>query len=160
MSSNEPTRVRLLTPAGWFVGDYRVTTGSTLLDSLNRSSGFLRLSKVRVEGHPEILPFAVVQRPWVRLVIPLGDAATAVSRRPRSEAHDVAGVLDVANFRGTIHVADAQRISDYFAAAPAFVPVTDCKIWLSRPGEEPTPHPLVHVHVPSLVAVSDTLSED
>jgi hypothetical protein len=154
-----PARVHALTPAGWLTGDLRVPTGSALLEHLNRARGLLRLANVLVEGHGDLLPFAAVQRPALRLVVPM-DEADALAPRSPGEPHDVAGVLDVAAFQGQVRLAGTQRVSDFIASAPPFVAVTDCRLWTTRgPGTgEEAAYPLAFVHVPSLVLISDTLA--
>jgi hypothetical protein len=160
--TSRQVRVRLLTPAGWFDGDLRVPQGTTLLDHLNRAGALIRLGKVGVEGYEEVLPFASVQRGWARLVTCADAAELEAVEHPGAVQHEVAAVLDVASVRGSVALAGSQRVSDFFAAAPDFVAVRDASVWLRRPGPEGRSQrqPALLVHVPSIVAMSDTLVGD
>lgn len=153
--------VQVLTPAGWFEGGLQVPQKSSLIDSLNRSSGLVRMTDVTLEGHDQRVPFLAVERSSMRIIVPpLAETERRDTPRGPGELHDVAGVMPGALFQGSVRMASGQRVSDYFAAAKGFIRVSNVRLWLGEAKDgfhDRRNEDEILAHAPSLIAVSDTL---
>lgn len=164
MASPKPTAldvaVDVFTTAGTCRGTLRVPPGTTMLEHVNRAGEHLRLADAHVEDESQGIPFLAVRRNSVNVIVPRGTAGleTAAHRGTEDNMADVAGVLEGLRFQGKVHVAPGQRLTDFFAAAPAFVAVRDCSVWRSRAaGAEPLRTAIALVRAHAVVAFSDML---
>lgn len=150
----------VFTSAGLFHGRLRIPRGTTLLEHLNRAGEHLRLADAHVGGAPLGIPFLAVRRDSVRLIVP-AEAHAAEVLAPKATdgtGTEVAGVMDACRFRGRVRLAPGQRVTDFFASAPAFVAVRDCNA--SRVGDpdgKPIHSAVALVRTHAVIAFSDTL---
>ena len=157
---HDDVTIDVFSSAGLCRGILRVPPGTTLLEHVNRAGEHLRLGDASLEDDPQHLPFLAVRRENVHIVVPR-DAHGLEIAAPRLDGGkivDVAGVMDLYRFHGKVRLAPAQRVTDFFAAAPAFVPLRDASIWRSGgPNAKPLETTVALIRAHAVIAFSDTL---
>jgi hypothetical protein len=123
-------RLGILTMAGWLTGTLRVPRLHTLVDFIDTSHDFLKLSDVHLIEHDQRLPFLALQRSAAMFIAPLDDQPRkdTLPRSPETTEREVACLFDHCILVGKLDVFKGTRVSDYLMHRGGFIPVRECTL--------------------------------
>ena len=150
MSTYRPTSrfipLSVYTTAGWVVGSASAPPLQGLLDFLNQSKGFIKLTSVTLPSSAT-LPFFALQRTAAILLVPTASekmTAAVGTTSPRR----VSILLDAGVLTGTMDIVTNLRVSDYLMKHSDFLGLRDCEIHIAAGGlAPPLPAPIPHIIV-------------
>ena len=140
---------RFLTPSGWVVGTLHVPPGQPLLEFLNDTEGFYRLTNVSLPGQPETLEFMALQRSAVLMVVPGSERNVIGQPWTEPVSHEVTCVFSGGLVMGVLSLPTGLRVSDELMQSPDFFVLQNCTLALDA-----SPDPIMEAE--SMVVVQAT----
>ena len=160
MSTYRPTSrfipVSVYTTAGWVTGNASAPPLQSVLDFLNQSKSFIKLTAVTLPSSAT-LPFFALQRSAAILVIPTADEKMPPAVGTTSPRR-VSILLETGVMTGTIDIITNLRVSDYLMKHSDFLGLRDCEIHVAASGpavDMPTSFPLVIVNAQRIIGASE-----
>lgn len=147
--------VAVYTSAGWVSGSVSAPPLQGLIDFLNQSKGFVKLTGVTLPSGAA-LPFFALQRKAAVVVVPLTEdekpGRTVVgATSPRL----VSILLDSGALTGVIDVVSNLRVSDYLMQHTDFIGLRDCEMHVAAPGVAPGAIPYAIVNAERIIGASE-----
>lgn len=156
-------RLGILTRAGWLTGALRVPRLHTLIDFLENSGEFFRLSDVHLPHQENPLSFLALHRTAAMFVAPL-DGMQGYDIAPtttQTTVHDVSCLFDHGMLVGKLEILTGIRVSDYLMHRGGFIPVRECSLRGAPylPPESQQTFALALVNRDRIVGVSESHAE-
>lgn len=125
---------RLLTRAGWIVGNIHVPTHARLTDFLSHDSDFLPLTDVFLEGRPNPVPFFALQKSAIYFLAAM-DAEDLQSAKLTGSLyeHQIACLLPIGSIAGKAEIPEGIRVSDFFCKHGGFILMRECHYHIRDP---------------------------
>jgi len=122
--------VNLLTDLGWCSGTFHVPGRQSLVDFLAQGNTVVKLTRVRLPGEGERLPFVGLRRDAILLVEPTqaDELVDTPGSGGRTSAHQVGCLLPDGILHGTLEVLVNVRVSDYLRQQPGLAVLRDCAL--------------------------------
>jgi hypothetical protein len=123
-------RSRVLTPAGWVRGALRLQESHRILDHLNTTEPFFRMTDVQLPLRQGAHPFFAVGRGSMMAVVPEEetDAQELLGRGGRV-VHSTSWLLPGGIILdGLMDLDEGERVSDHLVHKPGFVVLRECSV--------------------------------
>lgn len=122
--------VNVLTDLGWWAGTFHVPGRQSLVDFLAPGNQIVKLTRVRIAGEGERLPFIGLRRDSLLVVEPtqpdeLVDTAGSIGR---TSGHRVGCLLPDGILHGTLEVLVNVRVSYFLRQQPGLAVLRDCAL--------------------------------
>jgi hypothetical protein len=106
--------VTVLTPLGWVQGTLHMPPAQTLLDFLQSGSPVVKLTRARLPGQPEMVPFVALRTDAIAIVAPTIDELVEPGGvLGRTTPREVEIHLEAGRVAGRIEVLVNLRVSDF-----------------------------------------------
>jgi hypothetical protein len=121
----------LYTTAGWISGSFMVPAMRSITDFANQQHDFFKLKNVKLPGLPNVVPFFILQRRSVVLVIPhAAEQSVKATITAEKDTKDVSCAFHGGVVSGTLTVAKGLRVSDVVLQRDPFFYLTSCNLYL------------------------------
>ncbi len=156
MSSYEPEQrkisAQILTRAGWLSGTFHVPLKQSMLEYLNHSDLFYKLTDVELPYGMSVEFFAL-QRNSVSLVVPLVEESELALNHPTGDhvRREISCLLDSGALDATLGILKDIRVSDYLHTHAGFCVMRNCKTH----GVDTREAPIVLVNTDQMVGVTE-----
>ena len=121
----------LLTTAGWVTGAFMIPAMRSINDWTNQQHDFFKLKDVKLPGMQATIPFFVLQRRSVVLVIPhAAEQSVKTALAAEKEDKDVSCAFHGGVVSGTLTVPKGLRVSDVALQRDPFFPIAHCTLYL------------------------------
>ena len=125
---------RLLTRAGWIVGNIHVPAYARLTDFLSHDQEFLPLTDVFLEGRPKPVPFFALQKSAIYFLAAMDVEELQSAKLTGSlDEHQIACLLPIGNITGKAQLLEGIRVSDFFCRHGGFILMRDCHYHIRDP---------------------------
>jgi len=152
-------RCRILTPAGWIEGTFRVPRIRAFVEHVAALHEFEVLTDVVFlgSGHRESF-FDLCLDAAMVIVPPEGEGEPAMPiAEDKRVSREITCLLTMGQLRGRIDLVENVRISDFFRSRKGYVLLRDCRFVPNTDGTEPEsePHRSVIVRTPAIIGVTE-----
>ncbi|HUL70669.1 MAG TPA: hypothetical protein VLT17_10610 [Gemmatimonadales bacterium] len=153
----------VLTPGGWMAGTFIVPQAQNLLDFLNTSGRFLKLTAVRRPGRTEQLPFFALSEESALLIVPQDRHRVVMELLPATVTPlQISCVLPAGLLEGRLEFLKNLRLSDFLRQHDGFLMLRDAT-WQPETGRLPSDGrrdvPTVMVNANRLTGIEESLSQ-
>jgi hypothetical protein len=150
----------VLTPGGWMAGTFVVPQAQNLLDFLNTSGRFLKLTAVRRPGRAEQLPFFALREESALLIVPQDRQRVVMELLPATVTPlQISCVLTTGLLEGRIEFLKNLRLSDFLRQHEGFLLLRDAT-WEPNSSRAPTDErrqvPTVMVNANRLTGIEES----
>ncbi|HUO83874.1 MAG TPA: hypothetical protein VM534_02065 [Thermoanaerobaculia bacterium] len=146
---------QIYTPRGWIRGTFVIPKLRSLVDSLNASSGYVKLTGVTFNSSANRHDFVALRRESIRIIIPDARIGGVESNTSKLTARKrVLCLMNDALLEGDLDVMKGTRVSDLLMQDPQFVVLKNARVVVQRPSDQATRNaPLMVVNGRQLYAV-------
>ena len=135
---------------GWIRGAFVVPKLHALLQHLNTTPHFVKMTNVSLPGLEKKIDFVALRVESFTFIIAQDDQALKSGRETIRQ--DVSCLFPFGYINGKIETMPGMRVSDFVVANPRYFPLYDCTIRLT--GQQPTTEPVVVINAEKILGIS------
>ena len=117
----------ILCTLGWVYGTLHMPAHQTLHEFLTLSGSLIKLTRVRIPGEHDALPFLALRRQGISVIAPpMGEPVPTSGPFGPATTRGVACLLSDGMLRGSLEVPAGLRLSDYLRQEGPFLTIRRC----------------------------------
>lgn len=137
---------------GWIRGSFVVPKLHALIQHLNTSQGFVKVTNVALPGVPDRVEFAALRADSFVFIIPAEEENAVLPAVREGTRHSVSCFFSFGYINGVLETLAGTRVSDFLQSNTRFFALRECTLRLT--GQAPVNAPLILVNAQQILGIS------